>query len=157
MSALIIGNSNMHPLDVLQNDPVFLEIASKVPGFDDVEERTARALAFELPNVDTVAVPKEQAEEYLRGGDAPASVSALLANQDIATRRRVAANLLAHIEGSARDSAVRWYASVQKPVSEAYTRELERVRQEATDLFHGPLADVHGADDLATHGDAGEA
>jgi hypothetical protein len=157
MSALIIGNSNMHPLDVLQSDPVFLEIASKVPGFDEVEERTARALAFELPDVDAVAVGKEQAEEYLRGGDATASVSALLANQDIVTRRRVAADLLAHIEGSARETAVRWYASAQEPVSEAYTSELERLRQEAADLFRGPLANVHGADDLATHPNAGEA
>jgi hypothetical protein len=157
MNALIIGNSNMHPLDALQNDPVFLEIASKVPGFDEVEERTARALAFELPDINHVAVAKEQAEEYLRGGDATASVTALLANHDIATRRRVAADLLAHIEGSARETAVRWYASVQKPVSEAYTRELERVRQEATDLFRGPLTNVHGADDLPSHPDAGEA
>ncbi|PPF14226.1 hypothetical protein [Rathayibacter sp. AY1A7] len=42
-------------------------------------------------------------------------------------------------------------------MSESYTRELKSLRQEAIDLFRGPLANVHGADDLATHPDAGEA
>lgn len=157
MTALIIGSPNAHVLDVLQADPVFLEIAATIPGFDEVAERTGRDLAFELPDVDGAAVRKEQAEEYLRGGDASEAVATLLANQDIAARRRVASDLLTAIESSARDTAVNWHGRAQEPLVEAYTSELERVRREAGNLLRVPLANVHGADDLAAHQEAGDA
>lgn len=157
MTALIISNSNAHVLDVLQTDPVFLEIAAPIPGFEDVADLTSRALAFELPEVNSASVRKQQAEAYLRGGDASEAVATVLANEDIAARRRVASDLLASIESSARDTAVNWFSRAQEPLIEAYTRELERVREEAGNLFRIPLANVHGVDDLAAHPEVGDA